>query len=295
MFRFIISFLVAFSWVGQATAQESSVTLLNKNAGWYDIKEVHIQKISSTDLDVQPAQYLSYANDCTSLGRTDGQSDFDTSTGAGGNLRADGEIIDVKPNPNPTPAPAPGPSPNKPGRNDEDRIPSLPTTRDGSPISLEQIINIGERVWKFLQDNRPVVSAKTMYANALPRGIQCWDELDSWQRPRSEVYRATYYNGFGMAVVNLEFRLVFTWGGQVNETGRYLTNVTVQYRKLDAAPFFNVDAEVEVPQVVNVGKRKSPVAGMQVSVRWKVRGLNHVERTASFFVYGDGRPTDVMN
>ncbi len=52
---------------------------------------------------------------------------------------------------------------------------------------------------------------------------------------------------------------------------------------------------MEVPQVVNVGKRKAPVAGMQVSVRWKVRGLNHVERTASFFVYGDGRPTDVMN
>ncbi len=242
MFRFILSFLVAFSWLSQATAQDSSITVLNKSAGWYDIKEVHIQKISSEDLNVKPAQYLSYANDCTGLGRTDGESEFDTSTGSGKNWRADGEIIDVKPTPGPTPGPTPAPTPTRPGRNDDDRYPSLPTTRDGSPISVEQIINIGERVWKFLQDNRPVVNAKTMYANALPRGIQCWDELDSWQRPRSEVYRASYYNGFGMSVVDLEFRLVFTWGGQVNSQGRYLTNVTVQYRKLDVAPFFNVDA-----------------------------------------------------
>ena len=69
----------------------------------------------------------------------------------------------------------------------------------------------------------------------------------------------------------------------------------MQYRKLDVAPFFNVDAEVEVPQVVNVGKRANPVAAMQLTVRWKVRSINHTERSAGFFVYGDGRKTEVLD
>jgi len=31
-----------------------------------------------------------------------------------------------------------------------------------------------------------------------------------------------------------------------------------------------------------------------VDVHWTVKGLNHIEKTAAFVVYGDGRKTDVL-
>jgi hypothetical protein len=68
----------------------------------------------------------------------------------------------------------------------------------------------------------------------------------------------------------------------------------VQYRRLDVAWGYTVDANVEVPMVTNVGKSNNPVAGMELIVRWKIDSLSHIERTAGFFVYGDGRPTQLL-
>ncbi len=225
-----------------AFAQEVYKQVYNQNAGFFEVREVHIERLSVHE----NLNFLDYKNDC---------SDLSNSTDSSGHV-----------------------------------IRRL----NGEDLTLDQITNIGKDTWEFIQNNKPVINATTQYAHALPRGSACWDDLSNWQRPRSEVYKATYVNGFGMEVVNLEIKLLYTYGGQANNKGRYISNATLLYNKLDVTWGFKVDAAVEVPLVVNMGSKEDPVAGMQLTLRWAIKGVNHLERTAGFFVYGDGRPTEVL-
>jgi hypothetical protein len=57
---------------------------------------------------------------------------------------------------------------------------------------------------------------------------------------------------------------------------------------------FNFDAAAEVANVVNVGTMSSPVAGMEIMLRWKTSTvMNAIESTASYFVRGDGQMLDL--
>jgi hypothetical protein len=163
-------------------------------------------------------------------------------------------------------------------------------------VIVDKIINIGTKIWNIIKKSRPVVNTKTVYANALPSGIKCWDELELWQAPRSAVYRAKYKNLFGLEVVRFDIRLMHSFGGQFNGVGRYITNAAVQYRDVRVAPgMFELDADVKVMNVLNVGTKKDPVAALQLNLEWTVKGVNQVQNSANFVVYGDGRPTEVHN
>ncbi len=222
---------------------------------WWAIQSEQIQKISETTLTGQTSSDLDY-NNC---------SNIDTINPGG--------ISTLDPH---------GAAPLRPSI-------SSPLS---SQVSISQIIKIGEQVWSFIQNNRPVVTARTMSASALPRGVNCWIDLDNWQPPRSETYQVVYRNYFGVQVIKLEFSLIYNYGGQYNGLGRYLMNATVQYRDLQVAwGGFHVNANASVPTVMNIGSKDNPVAGMQIDVHWAVSGINDIERTASFFVAGDGRPT----
>ena len=230
----------------QGQVQNVFTQVINTNAGFFDVREVHVERFDASEFNIPDPIYRDYRNDCSDLGR-------------GGDFSEDTDKV----------------------------------VQTGD-INLEQIVNTAKETWNFIKNNQPVVNATTQYAQALPRGSICWDDLENWQAPRSEYYKVTYNNGFGFEVVSLEFRLVYTYGGQVNNKGHFISNATIQYSKINVKWSFDVNAGVEVPLVVNVGTKEDPVAGMQMSIRWSIRSLSHIEQTASFFIYGDGRPTEVL-
>jgi hypothetical protein len=157
---------------------------------------------------------------------------------------------------------------------------------------------MGEKVWTLLKENEPVLEAKSTSASALPSGIQCWNQLSNWSRARAETYRMTYKNLYGMTVVDLEFSLIYNYGGSFDGRGKYLTNSTIQFNTVDVMWGFIVNANVEIPQVVNMASVDSPVAGMQVTLNWTVNtrpiSLRKLNKAVSFFVSGDGTPTKIL-
>lgn len=271
--------LIALSTLSIASASGASEA---KKPGWYDITSVKITKIGQYDSKMRAEDFLFYANDCSATAEPPKPVTPAPTT----------------PSTNPT---TPATNPTTPAIN-----PTLPTPIStpkpssfdgptiGGDLDLNAIINLGQKIWGLIQSNKAVVNAKTQSASGLPAGIKCWDQLENWRPPRSEVYKVSYANAFGFNVVDLEFALIYSYGGQVNGVGAYLTNATVQYRKLDVSWGFTVDANVEVPMVTNVGKSSNPVAGMELTVRWKIDSLSHTERTESFFIFGDGRPTQLL-
>lgn len=154
---------------------------------------------------------------------------------------------------------------------------------------LDMIINIGKKVWKIIEDGKPVVNAQLNSASAMPDGVLNWKQLSGWKSPRSASYRVNYKNLFGMTVVDFTYRVLFSYGGQLNGSGKYVTGATIMPAGLDVAWGYSFSSSVEIPTVLNIGSVESPVGGIQMNINWLVGTvLKHSETRSSFFVDGLG-------
>ena len=151
------------------------------------------------------------------------------------------------------------------------------------------IVNLGLKLWSFIQANQPVVNISTQSANALPQGITSWQQLSGWNTPMTRVFHATYKNLYGMTVIDFEYQVIYTSGGTVKGQGRYLTNVSVLPTTVTVAWGYKLNAEVSIPDVINVGTDQDPIAGAQIDVKWHVGTVfKSDDRAESYFVRGDG-------
>lgn len=166
---------------------------------------------------------------------------------------------------------------------------------DNAGKVVDGIINIGKKVWEIISAGQPVVNLNMeQSANALPRGVRCWDELSNWQVPSVRSYSQTFKNFYGMEVISFEFDVIYTHSGQINGKGRYLTNVQVHPKNVQVSWGFNLDAAVDIPSLVNLGSVEQPVAGMQVDVKWEASSpLRKFNQSVSIFVQGDG-PSKIL-
>jgi len=157
-------------------------------------------------------------------------------------------------------------------------------------VFVDQIINIGKKVWAIIDAGRPVVNVRMDVANALPKGVSCWSDLAGWNIPRSKVYQVVYENGFGMAVVDYTYRVTFTAGGSADGVGQYITNATFMPANIEVGWGFEFAASAEIPSVFNTGSNEQPVAGMQMNMKWMVKSaMAHNVATESFYVGGDNK------
>lgn len=156
-------------------------------------------------------------------------------------------------------------------------------------MKLDQIINIGKKIWKIVEAGKPVVSYKTDVATAMPQGAGCWTDLQNWSAPRSQSWGVSYKNLYGVEVVKHVYRVSYLPGGSVNGAGKYIGYASVVPVELNVAWGYKFEATVNVPTVFNMGSAEAPKAGMQIDVNWKVNTvLKSVESTDSYFVSGTG-------
>jgi hypothetical protein len=159
---------------------------------------------------------------------------------------------------------------------------------DTVEVIVDQIINIGKKIWTIIDAGRPVVNVKFDTANALPRGVTCWADMGGWGIPQTHLYTVNYENGFGMNVVSFTYRLTFTGKGNVNGIGQYITNATFMPANIKVAWGFNFDATADIPSVFNQGTKENPLAGMQMNMNWRVRSaVTDIQHSETYFVSGD--------
>lgn len=175
--------------------------------------------------------------------------------------------------------------------------PFVETTKDANEIVKEGneivdgLINIGSKIWSIVKAGKPVVNINIgPSANALPRGVKCWDELIGWETPTVFRTKTSLTNPYGFALAEFQFDVIFTHGGSVNGVGKYLTHVQVFPSDVYTFWMQELNASVEVASITNASKvAGDPVAAMQVDVKWQMKNfLNEVNQTASIYVRADG-------
>lgn len=156
-------------------------------------------------------------------------------------------------------------------------------------VLLDRIVNLGLKLWKIVEENRPVVDVRSQYANALPQGVPDWSALSGWGRPEATVYALRAKNLYGVTVVNLRYMVQRTKGGSYEGKGRYLHAVSAVPLRVDAAWGYRVALRAEAPSVANVGTSEDPVAGMVLNLTWVIDTVvKHSQGTAVYYLQGDG-------
>lgn len=156
---------------------------------------------------------------------------------------------------------------------------------------LDQIINTGQKIWKIIADNHPVVDVKTQYATALPKGLTGWQDMAGWQPPKGTIYVLSAKNAYGMNMINVRYQVLRTYGGNYNGTGKYLTAVTVEPLLVEVGWGYHFTMEASVPDssVVNVGTTQNPVAGMMATLGWHIStSIKDSQGQGLYFLQGDG-------
>ena len=188
-------------------------------------------------------------------------------------------------------------------------VPTLPTVQAGQDSSsmqfqqgvsnasavvalIDQIVNLVDKIFTIIAKGQPVVNINVNYANAVPYGISHWTQLQGWKAPMTKRYGFYCKNLYGMKVVDVEYQVHYTYGGNYNGVGKYLTGVTVEPLKVDTAWGYNVDMVAEVPDstITNVGTAENPIAAMQVQLRYKIHTIiKDSQEKEIFYVRGDGQ------
>ena len=131
--------------------------------------------------------------------------------------------------------PSPAELPAAPGVPSVPPVPSVPAApaspsfgeqmnNAGQVVGLiDQIVNLVDKVFGIIAKNQPVVNINVNYANAVPYGLSHWTQLQGWKTPAVKRYQVTYKNGFGAQVVNVVYQLHYTYGGNLNGKGKFLT------------------------------------------------------------------------
>jgi hypothetical protein len=157
--------------------------------------------------------------------------------------------------------------------------------------AIDNIVNLAQKIWNIIQANQPVVNITTNYANAVPFGTSHWTQLENWNKPATKKYAFSMKNGFGSEVVKVTYQVDYTYGGDYNGKGKFLTGVTVEPLSVTTAWGYKVSLTSMVPDstVANVGTQTDPVASMQVQLDWTAHtALKDITSKAIYYVQGDG-------
>ena len=158
-------------------------------------------------------------------------------------------------------------------------------------VLLDQVINIGAKLWDIIKLNAPVANVSTSYAVAVPQGITEWNQLAGWKKPKSYTYVFSARNFYGAKVVDVRYKVIFTYGGGYKGKGQYLTGVTMAPSATNVSWGYRFSLSAKVPDstIVNAGTDTDPIAAMQLNAVWQIATtLKENNGTSVYYIQGDG-------
>ena len=161
----------------------------------------------------------------------------------------------------------------------------------GALVSIEKIVNIASKLWQIIKDNAPVVNIDTKYATAYPQGVTSATQLAGWSRPKSYVYGFYAENLYGSVMIDVKYKVTYTYNGSYKGKGKYLTAVTVVPEKAQGSWGYRFQMSATVPDstIANVGTDTDPIAAMQLKLSWTMASvLKQVDGTSVYYVEGNG-------
>lgn len=158
----------------------------------------------------------------------------------------------------------------------------------------DRLVALGERVWRIISDQRPVLDPDYMKPiSVLPLtadGPQdAFHLMSSWSLPEIKTFEVVYRNGFNASVISFDYHVAYQHSGQFEDRGSYLTGVYVSSSNVSVSWGFELSAESQLVAISNRGSMEDPVAGATLKIDYQAGSVLRTIRTSeSFHVTGEG-------
>jgi hypothetical protein len=174
--------------------------------------------------------------------------------------------------------------------------PAKPSPLDEAEVTIDQLIRIGQKIYKVIEAGRPVYNAEFNRTDVVPKGITHWTQLTQWRAPQARRYERVIKNLNGITVIYFRYMIEYTPGGQYNGKGQFLQNVTIQPEEVYVAWGYRFDVNVSIPSLTNAGTADDPIAAAQLLLDSKISTvMNTLQSSSSYYVRGDGGFKSLQN
>lgn len=158
--------------------------------------------------------------------------------------------------------------------------------------AIDDIVALGEKIYKIAEKGRAVVTLKYEPINVLPISdgeIVNPLDMENWSIPMSKKYRIKFINKLKMVVIDFIYSVNINYGGQFQGSGRYLSGVQIVPELVDVAWGFNFDASFGLISLVNHGTKENPIVGATLLLNYSINNLvSNIQNKVSFHVTGSG-------
>ncbi len=157
------------------------------------------------------------------------------------------------------------------------------------PSGISGWIALGKKAWDVVVANKPVVNVSTTRISVLPNDKSAWGQMSGWQRPYARSFSYVATNLLGLDVVKQTYTLTYNYGGQLNGKGAFLANATIIPSDINVMWGYELDTNVQVGQIVNIGTVENPIPGVEFQLKRTVKTILREETsTDCYFIQGNG-------
>ncbi len=159
----------------------------------------------------------------------------------------------------------------------------------------KDIVGLGEAIYELVKKGKP--SNTTEYApisivprDPLTKEVVSPFDLENFSMPTEQNYKAVVTNSRGKEVVVFKYKVVYSYGGSYNESGKYLTNVIIIPSEVKTSFGWDFSAKMQMTGIYNHGSKANPVAGVLVTMKYQMNSwLKAFERNDTIHITGAGQ------
>lgn len=180
-----------------------------------------------------------------------------------------------------------------------------PTTSKGSSALdnatkvikiTKDLIALGKEVYDLVEKGRPVYNETSKAIRILPRqagdDLSAALELQNWQMPTVKKYRYKLMNKRRKNVATVEYKVIFSAGGDLNGVGKYISGAQIKPTYVDVKWGWEFNATYVVQDILNLGTHESPVAAAVLMIDFHSKSvLSNRTENRMFAIDGLGNVT----
>jgi hypothetical protein len=167
--------------------------------------------------------------------------------------------------------------------------------RSGKVIQLARdMVALGEAVYELVKKGKPTNVTEYAPISVVPRDPISKEyidpfELEGFSMPVERNFIAKVKNGHGKDVVSFTYKVMYSYGGSFNGTGKYLTNVIIVPGEIRTTFGWDFNASMKLSGIMNHGSKANPIAGIMVTMKYQMNSWSTAfERNDTIHITGAG-------
>lgn len=160
--------------------------------------------------------------------------------------------------------------------------------------TAETLVGLGESIYTLVQKGKPAVNLDAAPISVLPMNLDKTPmsvlSLTSWKEPIVKRYRIKTKNYFGATTVDFRWKVIFSYGGQADEKGAFITGAIVKPEYVNVLYGYDLSVNYKLQSISNIGTTEDPIAQAIIDLDFKIESvLQTVIRSQSYLISGQGK------